>query len=51
VPCARMILDSARSLGGTRKMIMRCTPSVARWLTVFGAADLPGVSVVTVHER
>src|SRR6185437_14207884 len=50
-PCARMILDAARSLGGSRKMIMRCPPSVARWLTVFGAADLPGVSVVTVHER
>lgn len=49
--CARMILNAARSLGGARKMIMRCSPPVARWLTVFGAADLPGVSVVTVHER
>jgi anti-anti-sigma regulatory factor len=49
--CSRMILNAARSLGGTRKMIMRCSPPVARWLTVLGAADLPGVSVVTVHER
>ncbi|HET7013296.1 MAG TPA: MEDS domain-containing protein [Streptosporangiaceae bacterium] len=49
--CARMILNAAGSLGGTRKMILRCPPSVARWLTVFGAGDVPGVSVVTVHER
>lgn len=49
--CARMILNAARSLGGNRKMIMRCSPPVARWLTVFGAPDLPGVSVETVHER
>jgi hypothetical protein len=49
--CARMILNAARSLGGARKMIMRCSSPVARWLTVFGAVDLPGVSVVTIHER
>lgn len=49
--CARMILNAARSLGGSRMMIMRCSPPVARWLTVLGAADLPGVSVVTIHER
>jgi anti-anti-sigma factor len=49
--CARMILNAARSLGGTRKMILRCSPPVARWFTLFGAGDVPGVSVVTVHER
>jgi anti-anti-sigma regulatory factor len=49
--CARMILNAAKSTGGTRKMILRCSPSVAHWFTLFGAADLPGVSVVTVHER
>src|SRR5712691_9837987 len=48
--CARMILNAATSLGGTRKMILRCSPPVAHWLTLSGAVDLPGVSVVTVHE-
>jgi SAM-dependent methyltransferase len=50
-PCARMIMNAGRSLGGSRKMIVQCSPSIARWLTVFGAPDLPGVSVETVYDR
>ncbi len=49
--CVRMIMNAASSLGETRKMILRCSPPVAHWFTLFRAGDLPGTSVVTVHER
>lgn len=49
--CIRMILNAASSLGGTRKIIFRCSRPVARWFAAFGAGDLPGTRVVTVHER
>jgi anti-anti-sigma regulatory factor len=49
--CARMILDSARAIGANRQLILRCSPSIARSMTLFGAAELDSVQVVTVHDR
>ena len=48
--CCRLILNAARGLGGSRKMIMRCSPVAASQFTVFGAGKMPGVHMVTVHD-
>ena len=51
VPCTRMILDSARSLAASRKVVLRCSSGIAPRFAMLGAAGLPGVSLVTVHDR
>jgi anti-anti-sigma regulatory factor len=49
--CARLVVDAARSLAASRNVVLQCHPEIAARFVTFGAADLPGVSVVTVHER
>ncbi len=49
--CSRMILEAARALGGTRTMILRCAPPIARWFTLLGASDLADVQVVRADDR
>jgi MEDS: MEthanogen/methylotroph, DcmR Sensory domain len=49
--CVRMVVDAARSLAASRSVVLQCHPEIATRFAIFGAADLPGVSVVTVHER
>ncbi len=51
VPCTRMILDAARSLAASRKVVLRCSTGIAARFTMLGATDVPGVSLVTVHDR
>jgi len=49
--CARMILDAARGLNPPRRMILRSRPSLAARFVLLGAADIPGVSLVSVHDQ
>ena len=51
VTCARMILDAARGLNPSRQMILRSRPSLAARFVLLGAADIPGVSLVSVHDQ
>jgi anti-anti-sigma regulatory factor len=49
--CVRMIVDATRGIAASRKVALYCRPAIAARFVLFGAADVPGVSVVTVHER
>jgi anti-anti-sigma regulatory factor len=49
--CARMILDAARGLTAPRQMILRSRPSLAARFVLLGAADIAGVSLVSVHDQ
>jgi MEDS: MEthanogen/methylotroph, DcmR Sensory domain len=51
VPCARMILDAARGLTPARRMILRSRPGLAARFVLLGAADIPGVSLVSVDDH
>lgn len=48
--CSRMILNAARSLSRPRTMILRCAPATASQFLLFGATEVPGVAMVTVHD-
>jgi MEDS: MEthanogen/methylotroph, DcmR Sensory domain len=50
-PCTRMILDAARGLAATRQVALVCSASVAGRFSLYGAADVPGISLVTADER
>ena len=50
-PCARMILDAARGLGGSRSVELRCHPAITDTFVLLGARDVAGVSLVGVDER
>jgi anti-anti-sigma regulatory factor len=49
--CARMILDAARGMAGSRAVILQCRPPVAARFVLLGAAEIPGVSVVSADDR
>jgi anti-anti-sigma regulatory factor len=49
--CVRMIVDAARGLAASRRVVLQCHAPIAARFVLFGVADVPGVSVVTVHER
>jgi anti-anti-sigma regulatory factor len=49
--CARMIVDATRGLAASRKVALQCHAPIAATFVLFGAADVTGVSVVTMHER
>jgi anti-anti-sigma regulatory factor len=49
--CTRMILDAARGLTAPRQMILRSRPSLAARFVLLGAADIAGVSLVSVHDQ
>ena len=51
VTCARMILDAARGLAPPRRVILRCRPGIAARFVLLGAADIVGVSLVSVDDR
>ena len=50
-PCTRIIVDAARGLSASRAVVLRCHSAIAARFELFCAADMPNVSVVTVHER
>lgn len=49
--CARMILDAARGMAGSRAVVMQCRPPIAARFVLLGAAEIPGVSVVSTDDR
>ena len=49
--CARMIVNAARGLAAPRRVVLRCSPAVVTRFALLEAADIPGVSLVTVHDR
>jgi hypothetical protein len=49
--CIRMILDAARGLAVSRKVVLQCQRGIVSRFVLLGAADVPGISVVTVHGR
>jgi len=49
--CARMILDAARGVAGSREVVLLCHPRIAARFVLLGAAGIPGVSVVSVDDR
>jgi anti-anti-sigma regulatory factor len=51
VTCSRMILHAARGLLPPRRMILRCRPGPAARFVLLGAADIPGLSLVSVDDR
>jgi hypothetical protein len=51
VSSTRMIIDTARSLPRPRVMTLRCRPAVASSFLYLGAADIPGVNLVVVHDQ
>ena len=48
--CCRMILNAARALDGSRRMILRCSASTASQFSLFGATGVASVTLVTVHD-
>jgi len=50
-PCVRMVLEAARGLAGSRTVVLQCRPAVATRFAMFGAANLPGVRLVTSHDE
>jgi anti-anti-sigma regulatory factor len=48
--CARMILDAARGLGGSRVVVLRCRPQVAARFVLLGAGKIAGVVIVEAAD-
>jgi anti-anti-sigma regulatory factor len=48
---ARMIVDAARGLAESRKVLLRCQPGIAARFVLLGAEDVAGVSLVSMHDR
>ncbi|GAB3980371.1 hypothetical protein GCM10029978_078250 [Actinoallomurus acanthiterrae] len=45
VSITRMILDAARSIADSRRVILKCHPAIESRFVILGAADLPNVDV------
>lgn len=46
----RMIVNAARTLAASRKVVLRCPPRIAARFSQFGAADYPGIKLVIVDD-
>ncbi len=49
--CMRMIVTAARSLPTPRNVVLACTPAIASRFVLFGATDVPGLSVRAIDDR
>jgi anti-anti-sigma regulatory factor len=49
--CTRLITEAVHSLAASRRVVLRCHPAVAPRFAQYGVAGVPGVSLVTVHDR
>jgi len=45
-----MILDAARGTAGSRAVILPCRAPIAARFVLLGAAEIPGVSVVSADD-
>jgi anti-anti-sigma factor len=49
--CARMILDAVRGLTAeSRKVVLQCRQAIAARFMLLGAENIPGASLVSVHD-
>ena len=48
--CARMIVDAARGLGGSRIFVLQCRPQVAARFILLGAGKVPGVIMESADD-
>jgi hypothetical protein len=49
-PCTAMIADAARTMAGSRAVVLQCRPGVAARLARLGVAGLSGVRMVTASD-
>jgi anti-anti-sigma regulatory factor len=49
--CARVIVDAARGLAASRKVMLRCHPGIEATFVLLGAGDMAGVSLVSEYDR
>lgn len=49
--CIRMIMNAARSLAPARAVGLQCRPRIAARFALFGASEVPGVSLVAVDDQ
>ena len=49
-PCIRMITDAARGVAPERRVRLSCHPAIAARFALFGAGEVPGVTLVMVHD-
>ncbi len=49
--CARMIVDAARGMAASRSVVLQCHPGIAATFAILGADDVPGISLVSAHDR
>lgn len=49
--CMRLIVTAARSLSTPRSIVLECAPAIASRFVLFGATDVPGLSVKATNER
>ena len=49
--CARMIVDAARGMAASRSVVLQCHPGIAATFAMLGAGDVPGISLVSAHDR
>jgi anti-anti-sigma regulatory factor len=49
--CARMITDTARSLAASRSVVLQCHPGITATFAILGADDVPGIRLVSAHDR
>jgi anti-anti-sigma regulatory factor len=45
--CSLLIADAARAIGASRTVLLRCSPEVAAGFARLGAAEMPGVRLVS----
>jgi hypothetical protein len=46
-----MVLDAARGLAAEgREVVLTCRPAIVARFVLLGAENIPGVSLVTVHD-
>ena len=49
--CIRLIIEAARSLAQTRRVILQCPAWIEGRFILYGALQVPGISLVRTHER
>jgi anti-anti-sigma regulatory factor len=49
--CARMIVDAARGIAASRSVVLQCHPGITATFAILGADDIPGISLVSAHDR
>jgi anti-anti-sigma regulatory factor len=49
--CTRMLINAARSLPPSRRMVVRCLPTIARMFSLMGGDEVPNMTVMATDGR